>query len=224
MDCTVHAILQARILEWIPPPGDLPNPGTEPTSPALPAGFFTTFATWEALIQGCAVCLVVQSCLTLCDPMDCSPPGSSDLGDSPGKNPGVGYHALLQGIFPTQGLNPGFLHCRWILYHLSHQESSRILGWVAYPFYRGSSGSRNRTGVSCIVGGFFTTWSTREAQYRGGWCWESSNYQCWWTYSQILVSIKGTTFLGDVKNIYTPSESKISLWPFILRNNFKCVH
>ena len=37
MDCTVHAILQARILEWIPPPGDLPNPGTEPRSPALQA-------------------------------------------------------------------------------------------------------------------------------------------------------------------------------------------
>ena len=42
-------------------------------------------------------------------------------GDSPGKNTGVGCHALLQGIFPTQGSNPGLLHYRWILYHLSHQ-------------------------------------------------------------------------------------------------------
>ena len=41
----------------------------------------------------------------------------------PGKNTGVGCHALLQGIFPTQGLNPGLLHCRQILYHLSHQGS-----------------------------------------------------------------------------------------------------
>ena len=41
--------------------------------------------------------------------------------DSPGKNTGVGCHALLQGIFPTQGSNPALLHCRWILYHLSHQ-------------------------------------------------------------------------------------------------------
>ena len=40
---------------------------------------------------------------------------------SPGKNIGVGCHALLQGIFPTQGSNPGLLHCRWILYRLSHQ-------------------------------------------------------------------------------------------------------
>ena len=41
--------------------------------------------------------------------------------DSPGKNTGVGCHALLQGIFPTQGLNPSLLLCRWILYRLSHQ-------------------------------------------------------------------------------------------------------
>ena len=43
--------------------------------------------------------------------------------DSPGKNTGVGSHSLLQGIFLTQELNPGLLHCRWILYHLSHQRS-----------------------------------------------------------------------------------------------------
>ena len=58
----------------------------------------------------CVLCLVTQSCLTLCDPMDYSPPDSSVLGDSPGKNTGAGCHALLQGIFPTQGSNPGLLH------------------------------------------------------------------------------------------------------------------
>ena len=46
--------------------------------------------------------------------------------NSPGKNTGVGSHSLLQGIFPTQGLNPGLLHCRHILYHLSHQGSPRV--------------------------------------------------------------------------------------------------
>ena len=66
------------------------------------------------------MCLVAQSCPTLCDPMDCSPPGSSIHEDSPGKNTRVGCHALLQGIFPTQGLNPGLLHCRQVLYHLCH--------------------------------------------------------------------------------------------------------
>ena len=45
-------------------------------------------------------CLVTQSCLTLCHPVDCSPPSSSVHGDSPGKNTGVGCHALLHGIFP----------------------------------------------------------------------------------------------------------------------------
>ena len=65
-----------------------------------------------------------QSCLTLCDAMDCSLPGSSVHGNSPGKNAGVGCHALLQWIFLTQGLNPGLPHCRQILYHLSHQRSS----------------------------------------------------------------------------------------------------
>ena len=93
-----------------------------------------------------------QSCLTLCDPMDHSPPGSSVHGDSPGKNTGVGCHALLQGIFATQGLNPSLPHCRWILYQLSHQGSPRILEWVAYPFSRGSSQPRNRSGVSCLTG------------------------------------------------------------------------
>ena len=53
------------------------------------------------------MCLVAQSCPILCDPMDCSLPGSSVHGDSPGKNIGTGCHALLQGIFPTQGSNPG---------------------------------------------------------------------------------------------------------------------
>ena len=59
--------------------------------------------------------------------MDCSPPGSSAHGDSPGKNTGAGCHALLQGIFPTQGSNPTRPHCRWILYHLSHQRSPLFL-------------------------------------------------------------------------------------------------
>ena len=59
------------------------------------------------------LCLVTQSCPTLCDPMGCSPLGSSVHGDFVGKNTGMGYHALLQGIFPTQGLNPGLPHGRF---------------------------------------------------------------------------------------------------------------
>ena len=82
--------------------------------------------------------------------------------NSPGQNTGVGSLSLFQGVFPTQGLNPGLPHCRWILYQLSHQGSPRILEWVAYPFSSRSSRLRYRTWVSCIAGGFFTIWATRE--------------------------------------------------------------
>ena len=71
--------------------------------------------------------LVTQLCQTLCDSMDCSLPGSSVHGDYPGKNTGVGCLALLQGIFPTQGLNPALPHCRWILYHLSTREAHKLM-------------------------------------------------------------------------------------------------
>ena len=67
----------------------------------------------------------------------------------------MGSPSLLQGIFPTQVLNPGFPHCRQILYQLNHKGSPRILEWVAYLFASGSSQPRNQTGVSCIAGGFF---------------------------------------------------------------------
>ena len=57
--------------------------------------------------------------------MDCSLPGFSVHGDSPDKNTGVDCCALFQGIFPTQESNPALLHCRWILYHLSHQGAQK---------------------------------------------------------------------------------------------------
>ena len=99
---------------------------------------------------------VAQSCLTLCDPMDC-------LWNSPHQNTGVSSLSFLLGIFPTQGSNPGLRHCRQILYHLSHKGSPRTLEWVAYPFSRGSSRPMNWTRVSCIAGGFLTNWAIREA-------------------------------------------------------------
>ena len=68
--------------------------------------------------------------------------------NSPGKNTGVDCHTLLQGIVPTQGSNSGPLHCRQILYQLSHEGSPRLLAWVAYPFSSRSSQPRNQTGAS----------------------------------------------------------------------------
>ena len=97
-----HALLQGI---------QLPDPGIEPASPkslalradSLPLSHGESPHTCLC----CVLCLVAQSCPTLCDTMDCSPPGSSVHGDSPGKSTGVGCHALLQGIFPSQGLNSG---------------------------------------------------------------------------------------------------------------------
>ena len=94
MDCSlpgssVHGIFQARVLEWV-------------------AIAFSVYQYRYIYVCVC-MCLcakLLQSCLTLCDPMDCSLPGYSVHGDSPSKNTGVGCHFLLQGIFPAQGLNP----------------------------------------------------------------------------------------------------------------------
>ena len=84
--------------------------------------------SWKGILSGSVVCNSL-------DPMDLSLPGSSVRGDSPGKNPGVGCPALLQGIFPTQGQNPGLLHCRRILYPLNHQGR---------PLYRKSRGKTRK--------------------------------------------------------------------------------
>ena len=75
----------------------------------------------------------------------------------PGQSTGVGSLCLLQGIFPTQGSNPGLPHCRQSLYQLSHKGSPRILEWAAYPFSSRSSRPRNQTRVSRVAGRFFTS-------------------------------------------------------------------
>ena len=85
--------------------------------------------------------------------------------NSPGQNTGVGNISLLQGIVPTQVLNPGLPHCRQILYQLSYRLRPRILEWVAHPFSRRSSQPSNQIRVFCIAGRFFTCWATREAQF-----------------------------------------------------------
>ena len=116
----------------------------------------------EIISPHAVLCLITLLCPTLHDPMDCSPPGSSFHGASPGKKTGVGCQAFLQEIIPTQGSNPGFPHCRQLLYQLSHRGSPRILEWVAYPFSRGTSQPRNWTQVSCIASQFFPSWAIKE--------------------------------------------------------------
>ena len=111
-----------------PSPGCLPNPGIEPRSPALWADSLPSDIFLGNHFLKCINLIfdmkseseVAQSCPTLCDPVDCSPPGSSV---------------------------PGILQ-------------ARILEWVAIPFSRGSSQSRDWTQISCIAGSLFTIWAT----------------------------------------------------------------
>ena len=101
-----------------------------------------------------------ESCSVVSDSL--WPHGLYSPWNSPGQNTGVGSLSLLQGIFPTQGSNPGLPHWKKILYQLSHKGSQRILEWVAYPCSSRSSWPKNQTGVSCIAGRFFTNWAIRE--------------------------------------------------------------
>ena len=110
-----------------------------------------------------------ESCLVMSNSL--WPHGLYRTWNSPGQNTRVSSLSLLQGIFPTQGSNPGLLHCGRILDQLSHKGSPRILECVAYPFVSRSFQPRDRSGVSCIAGGFFTNWTIKEASSRV-WVWE----------------------------------------------------
>ena len=98
---------------------------------------------------------VSESCSVVYDSL--WPHGLYSSWNSPDQKTGVG--SLLQGIFPTQGLNPGLPHCRKILLPSEPQGSPRILEWVAYPFSSRSSWPRNQTGSPALQGGFFTNWA-----------------------------------------------------------------
>ena len=116
---------------------------------------------WQKPTQYCKA-LEHESHSVLSDSL--RPRGLYSPWNSPGQNTGVGSLSLLQGIFPTQGSNPGLPRCRQILYQLSHKGGPRRLEWVAYPFSRGSSRPRNWTRASGIAGVFFTNWATRETR------------------------------------------------------------
>ena len=88
---------------------------------------------WGTLVQSVAMA-PEQSVMT-----DCLGETSSIHSRDQRKDPKVGSLSLHQEIFPSQGLNPGLPHCRWIIYQLSHKGRPRILEWVAYPFSSGSS-------------------------------------------------------------------------------------
>ena len=80
----------------------------------------------ELVFDVCLFVLVAQPCLTLCDPHVLEPARLLCPWNSPDKIIEVGSHSLLQGIFLTQALNLGLLHCRQILYHLNYQEANLL--------------------------------------------------------------------------------------------------
>ena len=147
MDCShpgsfVRGSSQVRILEWIAISFSrgTSQPRDQTRVSCIAGGFFTTSATWEAQIS-----CIIWWYLTYESESHSVVPNSLPLHglyrswNSSGQNTGVDSLSLLQGIFPTQGSNPGLPQCRWILYQLSHKGRPRILEWVAYSFSRGSS-------------------------------------------------------------------------------------
>ena len=138
-------------------------------------------------------------CLTLCNPFEYSLPDSSVHGHSPGKNTGVGCMPSSRG---SSQHNSGLPHCRQILCHLNHQGSPRILEWVAYSFSRGPSWPRNCTGVSCIIGEFFTSWATRE-----------THIYWWWTGR-----------LGLLQSMGSQCRTQLSSWTWLTDINLIMIH
>ena len=98
-----------------PPPGDLPNPGAEPRSPALYVDSLPAEPPGKPENTGVGSLSLLQQ---ISRPRNRARV-SCVAGDSSAQNTKVDSLSLLQGIFPTQGSNPGLLHCRRILYHLS---------------------------------------------------------------------------------------------------------
>ena len=129
--------------------------GSQNTGESVQRNWNFEWGMSEPGIKACVCCAVLclsWLCPTLCDPLDCSlqAPLSTYRRGLPCPPPGYLPH-------------PGIPQCMQILFHLSHQGSPRLLAWVAYPFSRGSSWARNWTGISCISGGFVTSWATRES-------------------------------------------------------------
>ena len=111
-------------IPWTEEPGVLHSKGSQRVRHYwTTAVYFIVFLFYAFYVLLFA--LVPKSCLTLLQPHRLWPSRLFCPWDFPGKNTGVGCHSLLWGIFLTQGLNPDLLHCRWILYCLSHHGSPK---------------------------------------------------------------------------------------------------
>ena len=111
------------------------------TSRNIQTSFFKKIFFKNLIEISCLIAIAINYCYSNPESQSCSVVSDSlwlhelcSPWNSPGQKTGVGSLSLLQGIFPTQGLNPGLPHYKWILYQLSHKGSLRTREWVAYPF------------------------------------------------------------------------------------------
>ena len=121
--------------------------------------------------------------------------------NSPGYNTGVGSLYLSRGLSQPSDWTQISHIAGEFFYQLSHKGSPRILEWVAYPFSSGSSWPKNRTGISCIAGGFFTNWAMREALI------QMTTYKC-----SILYRLCGNIFFLNSTFIYSMTMFQVVVW------------
>ena len=120
----VHGILQARILEWVAMPSSRIFLTQGSNLPLLCLLHCRWILYHQRHLGSPLRDMKSESCSVVSDSLQ--PHGLYNPWNSPGQNTGVGSLSLLQGIFPTQGSNPGLLHCRQILYQLSHKGSPQM--------------------------------------------------------------------------------------------------
>ena len=140
----------------------------------VPSATDKTSRKKPARVENHAVlCLVTQPCATLCCPMDCSPPGSSVDGILQGRV----LECPLPGDLPKPGIEPRSPGSQANSFG-NLQGRLWILEWVAFHFSRGFSQPENWTRVSCMAGGFLTSWTTREAQRMVKIHYQPSKFNC----------------------------------------------
>ena len=145
-------------------------------------GIHRTHTEFDLVLPFFLGCMCARSCLTLWDTMCFSPPGSSVHGDSPGKNTGMGCHALLRGIFPAQGSTPSLLPL------LHWQVNFSSVSYLGSPFLR------ELLLFSCSV--MFNSFRLHGLQNSRLPCpspslgvYSDSYPLCWWCHSTILSSV-----------------------------------
>ena len=151
------------------------------------------------------------------------PQGLYSPWNSPGQNPGVGSLSLSRGS-PNPGIEPRSPVLHSYSLPAEPQGKSKNAGWVAYPFSRGSSQTRNWTGVYCIAGRFFTNWATRQAHECESWTikkaehWRIDAFELWCQW--ILLTVSWTARRSS-QSILKEISLECSLEGLLMRRKFQ---